>query len=219
VSVFGADGGIGLGAQAAREAPEALAARGRLGSLDELLAAKATLAACAEELAREGRPVKTPPVGTMIEIPSAALMADTLAQHCDFFSVGTNDLVQYTLAVDRNVPAVASLSRALDPSVLFLLDRAKSAALARGIPITMCGDMAGDPLAMPLLLGLGYDRLSIPLGTRPFARAAVRRLSMAEARVAATEALGCATADAVRDLVVARFRERLGELWEAQGVG
>jgi phosphotransferase system enzyme I (PtsI) len=191
----------------------------RVGSLDELLAAKAALARCAEELEREGRPVRIPPVGTMIEIPSAALMADRLARHSDFFSVGTNDLVQYTLAVDRNDPAVARLSRALDPSVLFLLERARSAALAQGIPISMCGDMAGDPLALPLLLGLGYDRLSIPLGTRPFARAAVRRLSMAEARAAASEALACATADAVHELVLARFHERLGELWDAQGVG
>jgi phosphoenolpyruvate-protein kinase (PTS system EI component) len=71
---------------------------------------------------------------------------------------------------------------------------------------------------MPLLLGLGYDRLSIPLGTRPFARAAVRRLSMAEARAAAVEALACDTADAVHELVRARFQQRLGELWDAQGV-
>jgi phosphoenolpyruvate-protein phosphotransferase (PTS system enzyme I) len=190
----------------------------RVGSLDELLAAKAVLADCAAELEREGHTLSPLPVGTMIEIPSAALTADRLAQHCDFFSVGTNDLVQYTLAVDRSDPAVAHLSRALDPAVLFLLDRTHKAATERGIAITMCGDMAGDPIALPLLLGLGYDRLSIPLGTRPFARAAVRRVSMAEARAVAQEALMLPSADAVRALVVARFREALGELWEAQGV-
>ncbi len=190
----------------------------RVGSLDELLAAKAVLAECRAELEREGHEVAALPVGTMIEIPSAALTADRLAQHCDFFSVGTNDLVQYTLAVDRGDPAVASLSRSLDPSVLFLLDRARRAASDHGIAITMCGDMAGDPIALPLLLGLGYDRLSIPLGTRPFARAAVRRVAISEARALAHEALGLPTAGAVRALVVERFRGALGELWEAQGV-
>ncbi len=191
----------------------------RVGSLDELLAAKAVLAECATELEREGHELAPVPVGTMIEIPSAAITADRLAQHCDFFAVGTNDLVQYTLAVDRSDPAVARLSRSLDPAVLFLLDRARRAASEQGIPITMCGDMAGDPVALPLLLGLGYDRLSIPLGTRPFARAAVRRVSMAEARALAQEALALPSADAVRAAVVERFAGALGELWDAQGVG
>ncbi|MBC7171126.1 MAG: phosphoenolpyruvate--protein phosphotransferase, partial [Polyangiaceae bacterium] len=191
----------------------------RVGSLDELLAAKAVLAECAAELEREGYSLAPVPVGTMIEIPSAALTAERLAKHCDFFSVGTNDLVQYTLAVDRSDPAVARFSRALDPAVVFLLDRARKAASEQGIPITMCGDMAGDAIALPLLLGLGYDRLSIPLGTRPFARAAVRRVSMSEARALAAEALEQDSAEAVRSLVIERFSDALGELWDAQGVG
>lgn len=190
----------------------------RVSSLSELQAAKGVLAECASELADEGHELGPVPVGTMIEIPSAALTADRLAQHCDFFAVGTNDLVQYTLAVDRGDPAVAGLSRALDPSVLFLLDRTRKAASERGIPITMCGDMAGDPVALPLLLGLGYDRLSIPLATRPFTRAAVRRVSMADARALAREALSLPSAEAVRALIVERFGGALGELWDAQGV-
>jgi phosphotransferase system enzyme I (PtsI) len=184
----------------------------------ELRQARALLDQARAELQSEGAPFGAVKVGCMIEVPSAALVADALAKECDFFSVGTNDLVQYTLAVDRSNPQVAHLGSALHPAVLRLLEMTARAAEAHHIGLSMCGGMAADPLALPIVLGLGYRDLSVDLGYLPLVRACAERIDLDVARHAAAEALTCGTAESVRELVVGRFRDSLGELWEEQGL-
>jgi phosphotransferase system enzyme I (PtsI) len=189
-----------------------------VSGLGELREAKAIVDECATELEKEGVEHRRVPVGVMIEVPSAVVMADALAKESAFFSVGTNDLCQYALARDRGDPEVASMSRSLDPAVLRLLEMVSNAASRASLPISMCGDMAADPLALPVALGLGFRRLSIPVGTIGVVRAIVCAIRGDRARDVAAEALACTTADEVRDLVVEAFRDELGEIWREQGV-
>ena len=157
-------------------------------------------------------------IGSMLEIPSAVLMADRLALECDFFSVGTNDLTQYTLAVDRSDPRVAHLGRSLDPAVLRSLDHARKVAHEHDKPISICGDLAADPVAAPVLVGLGFESLSMPMVAIPLVREVVSRISREEAAEVAREALDQGSASDVERLVGARFGAVLGELWEENGI-
>jgi phosphotransferase system enzyme I (PtsI) len=187
-------------------------------SVDEIVRAKAMLLDAKAELDREGVPLGPVRIGCMIEVPSAALMADELARHCDFFSVGTNDLVQYTLAADRANPRVAHLASPLHPAVLRLLDITVQAGRRANIDVAMCGGMAADPFAIPLVLGLGFTHVSTDLGYLPVARATVERIDLAEARELAKHALACATTEDVRRLVIDQVHDRLGDLWLEQGI-
>ena len=133
-----------------------------VSTLLELRKAKMVLSDVMEDLEEEGIPFNRDiPVGMMVEVPSAALRADDFARECDFFSIGTNDLIQYTLAADRADPAVASLYSAGDPSVLALLKLVVDAGERHGIPVTVCGQMSSDPRFLPVLLGLGIRQLSV----------------------------------------------------------
>jgi phosphoenolpyruvate-protein phosphotransferase (PTS system enzyme I) len=157
-----------------------------------------------EELAHEGVPFRGDiPVGIMIEVPSAAVTSDILAARADFFSIGTNDLIQYTMAVDRGNERVAYLYEPLAPAVLRLIRMTIDNAHARGIPVGMCGEMAGDPLATGVLLGLGLDSLSMgPIGI-PAVKRIVRSVSSMDAesfvRSLATFASGPQIEQAVRE--------------------
>ncbi|MDR2534927.1 MAG: phosphoenolpyruvate--protein phosphotransferase [Treponema sp.] len=131
------------------------------------------------------------PVGTMIEIPSAAMTADILAERSDFFSIGTNDLVQYTLAVDRGNEKVGYLAQPSHPAVLRLLKQIIDQAHARNIKAAMCGELAGDPLAAALLLGLGLDEFSMTAQAIPQVKRIVRGADMASCQALAQEALRC----------------------------
>lgn len=141
------------------------------------------------------------PLGIMIEVPSAALIAHALAPLVDFFSIGTNDLAQYTLAVDRTNSDVARLADPLHPAVLHLIHITCRAARAHGKPVAVCGEIAGDPTVTPLLLGLGVDELSAPLPDVAQIKEAVRRYSLATCRELATAALACAEGGEVRRLL------------------
>ena len=143
-------------------------------------------------------------VGIMIEVPAAALTAARLAPAVDFFSVGTNDLTQYTLAADREVSAVASLNDALHPAVLTLIGRAAAAARAAGRWTGVCGELGADPLAVPLLLGLGVRELSVSPAAVATVKETVRATDLTAAAELARQALDLASADAVRDLVRSR---------------
>ena len=143
-------------------------------------------------------------VGIMIEVPAAALTAARLAPAVDFFSVGTNDLTQYTLAADREVSAVASLNDALHPAVLILIGRAAAAARAAGRWTGVCGELGADPLAVPLLLGLGVRELSVSPAAVATVKETVRATDLTAAAELARQALDLASADAVRDLVRSR---------------
>jgi phosphotransferase system enzyme I (PtsI) len=188
-----------------------------VSGVDELRRGRALLEQAYASLQAEGHVLSRVRVGCMIEVPSAVLMAEQLARECDFFSVGTNDLVQYALAVDRTNPSVAALASPLHPAVLKLLDMTARAAHTAGIELAICGGMAADPLALPVLLGLGYDQLSVDVGYLPLARAIIERIEMPLAREAAQKALACATTDEVKALLSEQFRAPLGDLWAEQG--
>lgn len=189
-----------------------------VASVDELREARRILQEVKSQLDREGFPLGPLRVGCMIETPAAALIAPELAQHCDFFSVGTNDLVQYTLAADRTNPRVATLATPLHPAVLRLLDMTVRAGHDAHIDVAMCGGMAADPFAIPLVLGLGFLHLSVDLGYLPLARATIERVDLHDAKRLAQDALKCSNARAVRELLVERFKDVLGELWSEQGI-
>jgi phosphoenolpyruvate-protein kinase (PTS system EI component) len=140
-------------------------------------------------------------VGIMIEIPAAALTAGQLARHITFFSVGTNDLVQYGLAVDRTNPQVAPLYRPLHPGILRLLQMTVEGAHAQGRWVGVCGEMAGDLPAIPILVGLGFDELSMTPGRIPAAKARIRSLDATVCRELAARSLLCESADDVERLV------------------
>lgn len=147
-------------------------------TLEELHACRDFVRKCKHELAQEGIPfAENVPEGVMIEVPSAALMADKLAQACDFFSVGTNDLVQYTLAVDRGNESVAHLYQPFHPVILEMLRMVVRAARKYDIPVCVCGEMASDPMAALLLIGMGIRRLSMSANLIPRVKELVCRMA------------------------------------------
>jgi phosphotransferase system enzyme I (PtsP) len=183
-----------------------------VGSVEELRLARALLDKAKAELRERDVPFDDDvPVGVMIEVPSAALIADTLARECDFFSIGTNDLTQYTLAVDRGNERVAHLYDPLHPAVLALIDRSVRAAAKCGIPVSVCGEMATNPLAVPLLVGLGIGELSGTPSSVPVVKEIVRALDAGKVGLAARQALDAATGEDAR-LVAARCLRDAGLL-------
>ena len=169
-----------------------------IGTPAEVRAARAMLAAAQAELRAAGVPFdEDMEVGIMIEVPSAVAVADQLAREVDFFSIGTNDLTQYVMAADRGNARVAELANALQPAVLRMVREAADAAHAAGIWIGMCGELAGNALAAPVLVGLGLDELSMSAPSIPAVKAAVRRFPLADAQRMATAALALDSAEAV----------------------
>lgn len=176
--------------------------------LNEVLEANALLEECRAELVREGvLCAEKLPVGVMIEIPSAALIADRIAPHVDFFSIGTNDLIQYTLAVDRVNENVAHLYMPTHISILKLIRQTVKAGHANRIPVAVCGQMAAEPELVPLLIGLGVDELSISPPAVPMIKDVIRNLSYSDCRTLAKEALRAETGEEV----VARCRELINK--------
>ncbi len=170
--------------------------------LDEIDRTRALVAEEAANLARAGVAAATSlPVGVMVETPAAAVMADRVAAASDFLSVGTNDLTQYTLVVDRGNARLADRFNPHDPSVLRLLKTVVDAARAAGKPASVCGEMASEPLAAFLLLGLGYQTLSVAPPALARVKWTVRQVSAARAQSAAEQALAARTADEVLDLL------------------
>jgi phosphotransferase system enzyme I (PtsI) len=170
--------------------------------LEEVDQTRAILAAEATALARAGiEAVSSLPLGVMVETPAAALIADRLADACDFLSVGTNDLTQYTLVVDRGNARLADRFTPHDPSVLRLLKMVADAARAAGKPASVCGEMASEPLSAFLLIGLGYTTLSVAPPKLTIVKWTVRQVSAARARAAAEQALAARTAGDALDLL------------------
>ena len=153
-----------------------------VSGVGELRAAKRALVESREELRREGIETRMPPVGIMVELPSAALTADRLAKECEFLSIGTNDLIQYTMAIDRQNKDVAYLYRPLHLAVLRMLKFICEAGQAAGIPVSMCGEMAGDPINVLVLLGLGLSELSMISASVPLVKRVLRAASAADGR-------------------------------------
>lgn len=165
-----------------------------ISGLDELRRALAVLAECKAELETEGVPFESETeVGAMIEIPSAALCADALAREVAFFSIGTNDLIQYALAVDRVNERIANLYEPTHPAVIRLLKMVSDAAHKHDIWAGVCGEMAGDLATIPLLLGLGMDELSVSASLVPRVKRAVQSLSVPECEKLAADVLKLST--------------------------
>jgi phosphocarrier protein FPr len=176
-------------------------------SVEEVRFIKATLQKVTGELRRRGiSSAEDIAVGMMVEIPSAAILADKLAAESDFFSIGTNDLCQYTLAIDRSDPAPDREYDYWQPAVLLLIDRTVTAAHDRGISAGICGEMAGDPEAVPLLVGLGLDQLSMNADSIAAVKQKIATISYEQAKKTVRESLELDSARAVRQL----FRQRFG---------
>lgn len=173
-----------------------------VATMSEVREAKKFVNACRQELQAEGIPfAENIEVGIMVEIPAAAVCADILGREVDFFSIGTNDLSQYTMAADRGNAGVAHLSDAFQPSVLRLIRDVINASHKYGKWTGMCGELAGEPLAAPLLIGLGLDEFSMAPPMVPVIKALIRTLDSKEMKVLAAEALEKETVEEVRDLV------------------
>jgi phosphotransferase system enzyme I (PtsI) len=184
-----------------------------ISGLSEVWRARDCVRACMDELEKEGVPFdRTVPVGVMIEVPSAAICADLIAPEVDFFSIGTNDLIQYTVAADRVNPHVADLYRPTHPAVVRLIRRTIEAANDHGIPTAVCGEMAGDITLTPLLIGLGVEELSVGPQQVPRVGQAIRSLSHAECAAMADDALKCSRSSRIRDLSLDIARARYGHL-------
>ncbi|MCB1118957.1 MAG: phosphoenolpyruvate--protein phosphotransferase [Chlamydiia bacterium] len=173
-----------------------------ISALSELLEAKKLLRQVQEELDSEGVDgVFDVGVGCMIEVPSAALIADLLAKECDFLSIGTNDLVQYSLAVDRGNHAVSGFYTPTHPGVIRLIKTVITEANQVGIPVSVCGEVAADPKFTPLLVGLGVNELSVASRFIPMIKNEIRHMALTDAKLLAKEALSLSTAEAIQALL------------------
>jgi phosphotransferase system enzyme I (PtsI) len=181
-----------------------------IAALFEIQSAKKMLDEAAASLERDGLPYNRGiAVGIMIEVPSAVVIADVLAKEADFFSIGTNDLIQYALAIDRGNRAVAHMYQPLDPAILRMIRHTADVAKTNKIDVQMCGEMAGVPLYAPLLLGLGLSELSMNPQALPLVKRMIRSMNLAEARGIAKEALKQPTARAVFELIRNAYGDRV----------
>jgi phosphotransferase system enzyme I (PtsI) len=164
--------------------------------IEEVRSARAMLRDMSEAL---GLPA--PAVGVMVEVPAAAIAADLLAPEVDFLTLGTNDLIQFSLAVDRTDDRVSDFYEPLHPAVLRLIRLVRRAGARHRIPVSMCGEMASDPALLGLLVGLGLTEFSMTPSALPIARQVIRSLRMDQARALARQALMLATAEEIERLL------------------
>lgn len=176
-------------------------------NVDEVDDALRLLERAIRELGEDGIEVARPKVGVMLEVPATLYQLGALAERVDFFSVGSNDLTQYLLAVDRNNPRVADLYDACHPAVLSAMARLARETRALGVPTSVCGELAGDPAGALLLMGMGFDALSMNAPSLPKVRAAIRRVSMAAAEALVDETLTQPSPVGVRRHLEARMNE------------
>ena len=181
-----------------------------INEISEITRTRDLIEECLEELRSEGHVVDRPyTLGAMVETPAAALSAPELAQHVDFFSVGTNDLVQYTLAVDRGNSRLAGLYNPMHPAVVRLLNMVAEAGLAAGVEVSVCGEFAANPLGAFLLLGMGVQSLSVGPSALAEIKKVIRSVDRSKARVAVAEALLAPTPAAVEEILISHLRDDL----------
>jgi phosphotransferase system enzyme I (PtsI) len=184
-----------------------------VSSVQELREVRSLLRRAMHEVDSAGHPyAKHIPLGIMIEVPSAVVMADVLAREAEFFSIGTNDLIQYTLAIDRGNRSLAPLASPFHPAIIRMIRQVTVAAAAHDVPVALCGAMASDPLGAVLLVGLGLRELSMEAAAVPEIKEALRRVSTADCERAAQAALTLDTADAVEELIAGTFAPILFDL-------
>jgi phosphotransferase system enzyme I (PtsI) len=177
-----------------------------ISGIEEFRVARLLVRRLCAELRQEGRSVPDGiPLGAMVEVPSSAVMAEDLARETDFLSIGTNDLIQYSLAVDRSNEQVAHLYRPTSPAVLRMIAGVRAAGDAAGVPVTICGEMGADPLMVPLLVGLGLRRFSMNPQAVPVVRALIRQLSYRESVQIARQALAMVTSREIEEFLLERL--------------
>lgn len=189
-----------------------------VADVSDVQRAKTIIEQESNDLRAARRPFGEVSVGAMIEVPAAVLMADNIARLVDFFELGTNDLVQYTLAVDRGNDAVADWFRTLHPAVLRSIDQSLQAAKRAGIPAIVCGEMASTPAYVVLLVGLGAIDLSMTPSAIPRVRRTIAGIDAGKARTVARECLECDTADDVESLVRERFVQYWPQLFDVSSL-
>jgi len=178
----------------------------------EVVQAKKALEEAAASLAKEGVPFNDNlEIGVLIEVPSAVIMADAIAEEADFFSIGTNDLIQYTLAIDRNNKNVAHLFRALDPAILRMLKHITDVAGQKNVKVFICGEMASDPIHTPILLGLGINELSMNPQAIPTIKQMIRSINISDTKPLVEEALKLKSADKIFALLRDTYGDVLSE--------
>jgi phosphotransferase system enzyme I (PtsI) len=186
-----------------------------ISCLQEILDAKEILGQVKDELDREkidyDHDMK---VGIMIEIPSAVTIAEVLARYVDFFSIGTNDLIQYALAIDRNNEHVAYMFQPFHPAILRMIQQVVNAAKNAGIGVSLCGEMAGDPLCVPFLLGLGLDELSMNTRAISLIKNVIRAMSIEDAHTDFENVMKLNTAKEVQAYLLDRTKSLVPELGE-----
>jgi phosphotransferase system enzyme I (PtsI) len=189
-----------------------------IASLGELREVRGLLARAEADVRARGLPCADKiPLGVMIEVPAAAVMVDLFAQEAAFLSLGTNDLIQYTLAVDRSSRSLAYLASPFDPSILRLIVNVIRAGKVSNKPVSVCGAMASDPIAALLLLGLGVREFSMEAAAIPEIKESFRRVALPEAEAVAAEALACHTAEDVEHCVAAAFAPLIYDLLTGEG--
>lgn len=187
-----------------------------IGSVEELETAKEYIFQALNELREEGQAISTPRIGVMIEVPSAVYQIEIIAAMVDFLSIGTNDLTQYILAIDRNNERVAARYDALHPAVLRAIVEVVDASHLLGREVTVCGELAGDPMGAVLLLGMGIDVLSMSAGSLPRIKWVIQSFKQADARQLLTAALECSRPTQIRAMLSQALEERgLGGLIRA----
>lgn len=185
-----------------------------ISGVQEMVSARRILEDVKNDLRRERKDFDSQiPVGAMIEVPSAVMLTDLLAPEADFFSIGTNDLIQYALAIDRINKQVADMYQPLHPAVLRMIQRVVDNAHAAGITVAVCGEMAGDPLYTPILLGLGVDELSMNALAIPVVKRIVRLSTLEESQEYARQALKLGTVEAVNAYVYGVMARRFPEVF------
>lgn len=178
-----------------------------ISSIDEVRKARSILNDVRDELLRQGKQIDAGlPVGIMVELPAAVQIAEILIREVDYFSIGTNDLIQYTLAADRNNPKVRDYFDPFHPAVLFSIKRVVEVADRAGKPVSICGEMAADPISALLLMGMGISEFSLSASSIPVVKQAVRRVTLAAARRMAEKALTMETGGEIR-----RYLDKMGK--------
>lgn len=189
-----------------------------IATLEELRRARTQLALARAELEARAVPFGDVEVGAMIELPSAVFMIDAIARECDFVSVGTNDLGQYSFALDRTDPGSPTWASELEPAMFRALERIVEGAEKVGCPHGICGDLASHPLAIPILVGMGFRSLSMPPSALPLAREVLSRIDVETAERTAALALQASTAAEVTAVVFEALGAVLTDLWEEEGL-
>jgi phosphotransferase system enzyme I (PtsI) len=185
-----------------------------ISSPRELHEARLMLESVKGELTRENIPFNPKlQAGAMIEVPAAVTLADLLAKEANFFSIGTNDLIQYALAIDRSNKSVADMYEPLHPAVMRMVREVVQISRKAGIRVAMCGEMAGDPLYIPVLLGLGVEELSMTPTSIPVVKRVIRMTSLSEAKKIARKALALATVEEVNEYVSDEMDHRFPDIF------